>query len=506
LNTNQSHYWNQRAISRGIVADDTSIANEQFDIIVADLGNFRVQILDENGKFSRQLSLLADIDQVVFQQDQLGMLNGVLLKEYASLQIETPALIGDDMKPLYGLARSLHPSDPAYARISAASYHWRFRRSRYHHPFAVGFAPSERGVAIVDRDNACVHVYNMDGSRCIWRDILPEKDSSEPAVASMHSCLELEFSSDVGVTEERRLYISDSLANRITVVDATHLQVLSLIGASTYGDQHHCSPGYLPGELNHPTFLAAFHDEVLKSAILVVSDSGNHFISLFDARRGDYVGRIGNGFGHAVGYFDSPQGVAVLENRYLYVADQRNHRIQVFILQGDRGRLLRVFGNFGSAPGQFNFPSGIAVCAALPSVPACNFGSHRSCKIAVADTGNCRVQVLDLEGSPQIVISMEQTPFNLPLMPLGVWIEQRSGYLLVCDGANKCVTMFRNDGSFLSSAGVALEPENRFARPISVIVSRRSAGSAENLLNARLLIVDGERKQVCEFELGQLVQ
>lgn len=475
-------------------------------MIVADLGNFRVQILDENGHFSRQLSLLADIEQVVFQQDQLGMLNGVLLKEYASLGIDTPALLGDDMKPLYELARSLHPTDPAYARISAASYQWRFRRSRYHHPAAVGFAPSEREVAIVDRDHACVHVYNMDGSRCTWRGILPGEDSSRSAVASMHSCLELELPTDAGTTEERRLYISDSLANRIAVVDAARLQVVSLIGASTYGDERDCSPGYFPGELNHPTYLAAFYDDALKSTILVVSDSGNHSISLFDARRGNFVERIGSGFGHTAGYFDSPQGVAVLENRHLYVADQRNHRIQVFDLQGGRGQLLRVFGSFGSAPGQFNFPSGIAVCAALPSVPACDFGQHRSSKIAVADTGNCRVQVLDLEGSPQIVISMEQTPFNLPLMPLGVWIEHRSGCLLVCDGANQCVAMFRNDGSFLSSAGAALEPENRFARPISVIVSKRSAGSAVSLPNAYLLIADGERKQVCEFELGQLAQ
>lgn len=475
-------------------------------MIVADLGNFRVQILDENGNFTRQLSLLADADQVAFQQDQLGILHAALLKECASLRIEAPALIGDDMKQLYGLAHSLHPTDLAYARISAASHQWRFRRSRYHHPFAVSFAPSDREIAVVDRDNAYLHVYNMDGSRCVWRSILPGDESSPPPMASMHSCLELELSSDDGATVERRLYVSDSLANRVAVVDATRLQMLSLIGASTYGDQHECSPGYLPGELNHPTYLATFRDDTLQSAILIVSDSRNHSISLFDARRGEFLGRIGNGFEHAEGYFDSPQGVAVLDNQHLYVVDQRNHRVQVFDLVGDRGRLLRVFGTFGSAPGQLNFPSGISVCAALPSVPACDFGPHRGAKIAVADTGNCRIQVLDLEGAPQIVLSMEQTPFDLPLMPLGVWIEQRSGYVFVCDGANHCVAMLRNDGSFLSSVGAALEGENRFARPISVVVAKRTVGSDEGQPNARVLIADGERKQVCVFEMGQLTQ
>lgn len=404
------------------------------------------------------------------------------------------------MSELQQLATVLHPNSLEYVRITQSSHELRSQRSRFHHPFALEYICGEREVVVVDRDNASLHLYNLGGSRCNWRQIL----ATEPQVRlmSMHSIVQQTFAS--GDCFERRLYISDPAANRIAVVDEEKTKVLRLIGASTYGDQAMCSPGFLDGELNHPTFLAVFHKEcqgsdICDSSVLVVSDSGNHSVSLFNAWNGAFCGRIGQGFGHDDGYFDSPQGVAVLDNELLFVADQRNHRIQVFDLKNDK-RFVRAFGGLGVERGHFNLPTGVAVCPALPATPPCDFGPHRDAKVVVADTGNYRIQVLDLMGAAHFVLTMDSTPFELPLSPIGVCIEQRSGYFFACDAANKCIAVFRSDGVLLACIGASLEEANQFARPANITISKSMLDS-ENRSYDRLLITDAVRLQLCVFDL-----
>ncbi|KAG6975063.1 hypothetical protein JG687_00000016 [Phytophthora cactorum] len=66
----------KRAITRGVQSesDDIGITNEHFEAVVADCGNYRVQILNERGEFLRQLSLLGSLEQITFQHDQFANL------------------------------------------------------------------------------------------------------------------------------------------------------------------------------------------------------------------------------------------------------------------------------------------------------------------------------------------------------------------------------------------------------------------------------------------------
>jgi sugar lactone lactonase YvrE len=79
--------------------------------------------------------------------------------------------------------------------------------------------------------------------------------------------------------------------------------------------------------------------------------------------------------GQEPGQFWNPWGIAIDRDRFLYVTDAGNHRIQKL----DRdGNFETQWGGFGGSPGQFNFPYGIAV--------------DRRGAIFVLDSSNFRVQ------------------------------------------------------------------------------------------------------------------
>ncbi len=115
---------------------------------------------------------------------------------------------------------------------------------------------------------------------------------------------------------------------------------------------------------------------------LYVADTWNHRIQKFDAE-----GRFQKAWGSMVqirdlgspssqGMFFGPRGLAIGPNDELYVADTGNKRVQVFDVEGE---FLREFGGTGRAPGQLDEPVGIAVNA--------------DGLVAVADTWNRRVQL-----------------------------------------------------------------------------------------------------------------
>jgi DNA-binding beta-propeller fold protein YncE len=58
------------------------------------------------------------------------------------------------------------------------------------------------------------------------------------------------------------------------------------------------------------------------------------------------------------GQFDFPSGVAIDRGGNIIVADEFNHRIQVFDADGN---FRFKFGTLGQGNGQFNFPIGVAV-------------------------------------------------------------------------------------------------------------------------------------------------
>jgi DNA-binding beta-propeller fold protein YncE len=107
----------------------------------------------------------------------------------------------------------------------------------------------------------------------------------------------------------------------------------------------------------------------------------------------------------------NPVSVALDASDRLYVADQDNHRLQLF----DRdGRVQRIIGSHGSDAGRFRSPMGLAVDA--------------SGRVYVADSGNARVQVLNTAGESLAVIggppeARLQQPVDVAVSPGRLYVS-----------------------------------------------------------------------------------
>lgn len=67
--------------------------------------------------------------------------------------------------------------------------------------------------------------------------------------------------------------------------------------------------------------------------LIVVADSSNHRVQVFDAN-GTYLSEFGT-YGNADGEFDCLAGVAINRIGQFIIADRYNHRIQVFDPSGE---------------------------------------------------------------------------------------------------------------------------------------------------------------------------
>lgn len=88
--------------------------------------------------------------------------------------------------------------------------------------------------------------------------------------------------------------------------------------------------------------------------------------------------------GSGANQFNSPTGVYMSSNGLVFVADQNNHRLQIFTQTGNSFVNYASFGSLGTGNEQFNLPT--SVC-----VPGDG-------KIYIADQNNHRLQVLTMDG------------------------------------------------------------------------------------------------------------
>ncbi|HEU4431618.1 MAG TPA: carboxypeptidase-like regulatory domain-containing protein [Myxococcota bacterium] len=157
-------------------------------------------------------------------------------------------------------------------------------------------------------------------------------------------------------------------------VFATTNQGVELSG-STRINSHSSSVIHREFAVGNPVDLAAG-----PNGALYVLDGAAATISLYD-RSGALVQTFGaSGAGN--GQMSRPSGLAVAPNGDIYVADTGNDRVQVF---SSTGAHLSTLGSSGSAVGQFRSPSAIAV---------------DEDQLVVADPGNGRLQILNLDGTP----------------------------------------------------------------------------------------------------------
>ena len=140
-------------------------------------------------------------------------------------------------------------------------------------------------------------------------------------------------------------------------------------------------------------------------------------------------------YGRNIGMFKYPLGVAVSNRDEIAVADQLNHRVQIFNSNGD---FIRSFGRMGSNQGELQNPFGIAF--------------DKDGKIFVADMNNHRVQIFNGAGRYMGMFGGKGSLDNQLSFPAGLSLDSQ-GNIIVVDSGNKLIKIFSPDGNFLMKIG-----------------------------------------------------
>lgn len=180
----------------------------------------------------------------------------------------------------------------------------------------------------------------------------------------------------------------------------------------------------------------------------------------------DPVSLFKGGQGPWPGWLNEARDLAVSPAGEIYVADFRNHRVQVFGLDGT---FQRQWGKGGVGSGQFQDLSGIMV--------------HSSGQIYVTDTFNHRVQWFDAEGKYQ---GMFQVPERESFFaPTGI-AEGAQGLIYVVNTGNRFVYRFDPQGAFQLRWGGEGKGPGQFNHPVGCAVDGKGRILVADCLNFRI--------------------
>ena len=198
---------------------------------------------------------------------------------------------------------------------------------------------------------------------------------------------------------------------------------------------------------------------------ILVADQCNHRVQVFDS-----YGTFLRSFGHRgenAGEFGRPVGVAINKDRYIFVADNGNNRIQIFSWEG---RHLGSFGGKGSLDSQLSYPWGLSL--------------DSTGNVIVADTGNKLIKIFTPDGKFVMKIG-GQGSLSLP-----IHCVQCGEYFLVSDSSEHCIKVFNREGHFQYKFGKKGERNGEFNKPRFLSVTQ----------SKHLLVCDQDNHRIQVFE------
>ena len=200
---------------------------------------------------------------------------------------------------------------------------------------------------------------------------------------------------------------------------------------------------------------------------IVVADDCNHRVQVFDSN-GTFLRSFGHK-GENAGEFSRPDGIAVDKDGKIFVADSYNHRIQIFSWEG---RHLGSFGGKGSLDSQLSDPWGLSL--------------DSNGNVIVADAGNKLIKIFTPDGRFVMKIGGEDS-FRFP-----VHCVQCGEYFIVSDSGEHCIKVFNRDGHFQYKFGKQGEGDGEFNGPSYLLVNE----------SQHLFVCDDENHIVQVFELN----
>lgn len=257
-----------------------------------------------------------------------------------------------------------------------------------------------------------------------------------------------------------RAVVTDS-NHRLYVVDSS----TDLVHVFDFGDFKYSVLGGPGSELRSPSDVAVDRDNYVyvtdrAAGVILVYDQGGRFLR--------YLGRVGTG----ETYFQAPTGIAIQnETGHIYVCDSRRHMV---ILLDKQGHILSHFGRRwgGKAPGDFRYPSRIVIAGD---------------ELLVLDSGNSRLQVLDLNGHFRREIQFQELSSDA-----GLALDSQKN-IYVSDQQLGALNVFNYEGQLLYKFGRSGKGPGEFSEPSGMWV-----GSGN-----RLYVADTKNGRVQEFEIPE---
>ena len=195
--------------------------------------------------------------------------------------------------------------------------------------------------------------------------------------------------------------------------------------------------------------------------------------------------------GSANGEFSNPECI-VINNDEIIICDKRNHRIQVYKLDGT---FLRQWGSFGRGIGQFEYPDGLAISTDMNEIFVCDMLNNRiqvfrlndnsfvrmfnsNSPTGIAICGNLvfvsnnhihSIQCFQTDGT--LIREWGTLGTNLGQFnsPHGITVSGITMELFVCDMGNHRIQVFDFDGNFLRQWGTQLQlPQTQYPQFITL--------------------------------------
>ncbi len=166
---------------------------------------------------------------------------------------------------------------------------------------------------------------------------------------------------------------------------------------------------------------------------------------------------------------DQPSDLSIGPNGDVYLVDGVNNRIVVL---SDRGDWKFSFGREGVGQGEFKYPLGIDI-------------SHEG-KVFIADTGNHRIQVFDLNGNFLRMFTVTSAAGEKPADPVDVLASKLKGYVYVADNDNHKIKVFDQSGRFLFEWGRFGEGPREFRYPGMLAANEYNEIYVVDVLNTRV--------------------
>ncbi len=183
---------------------------------------------------------------------------------------------------------------------------------------------------------------------------------------------------------------------------------------------------------------------------LLATDASHAFVQVFNPTTGKFIAKFG-GKGDMDENLEKPEGIAVAPNGDIYVADYTTGFVKIY---GKDYAWKKTFSEYGEEPGQ-NIKS--------------EFMSVYDNKLYMAEAGNHRVNVFDLDGNFLFLFG-DNNPVKLNNPEAAK--ASSAGLIYVADLKNDRMVVFDKDGKFIKSWGETGNGEGQFKTPAGVALDK----------------------------------